>query len=70
MDGDESDLRTLVRFKQKYPAIMLYIDEAHAIGVRGNNGLGCCEEYYRTYRFFNRYIRKGAGILRSILDLQ
>ena len=45
MDGDESDLRTLVRFKQKYPAIMLYIDEAHAIGVRGNNGLGCCEEH-------------------------
>ncbi|MDR0573247.1 MAG: 8-amino-7-oxononanoate synthase [Tannerella sp.] len=44
MDGDEVDLRKLVTLKKLYPNIMLYVDEAHAIGVRGAKGLGCAEE--------------------------
>ena len=45
MDGDESDLSDLVRIKQQFNKVMLYVDEAHAIGVRGEQGLGCAEQY-------------------------
>lgn len=44
MDGDEADLTTLARFKQEYPNLLLYVDEAHAFGTRGKIGLGCAEE--------------------------
>ncbi len=44
MDGDEADLRELVRLKRKYPNVLLYVDEAHAFGIRGMQGLGCAEE--------------------------
>lgn len=44
MDGDETDLSALVNIKQKYSNVMLYVDEAHAIGVRGQRGLGCAEQ--------------------------
>lgn len=36
MDGDETDLAALAQLKQRYVKTMLYVDEAHAIGVRGS----------------------------------
>jgi len=45
MDGDETDLAELVRIKQQFAKVMLYVDEAHAIGARGEQGLGCAEQY-------------------------
>lgn len=46
MDGDEADLAELVRIKKQFSKVMLYVDEAHAIGVRGEQGLGCAEQYH------------------------
>ena len=43
MDGDICNFRKLIELKNKYNAILV-IDEAHAFGVYGNNGLGLAED--------------------------
>ncbi|MCH7663906.1 MAG: aminotransferase class I/II-fold pyridoxal phosphate-dependent enzyme, partial [Chloroflexi bacterium] len=37
MDGDETDLAELVRIKKQFEKVMLYVDEEHGIGVRGES---------------------------------
>ena len=43
MDGDVADLNYLAQLKKQFPNTYLYVDEAHAIGVYGKNGLGIAE---------------------------
>lgn len=44
MDGDVTDLRRLAAIKREVPSVMLYVDEAHAFGTRGETGLGVAQE--------------------------
>ncbi len=43
MDGDEAPLQAIEALCDSYGAL-LYVDEAHAIGVFGPHGRGCCAE--------------------------
>lgn len=43
MDGDRTDLKALTALKADFPNLILYLDEAHGVGVFGPNGLGCAE---------------------------
>lgn len=44
MDGDIAPLREIAAMRREFPKMMLYVDEAHALGVYGDRGLGVCEE--------------------------
>ena len=44
MDGDVAPLAELAQLRRENPNVLLYVDEAHAFGVRGERGLGVCEE--------------------------
>ncbi len=45
MDGDRSSIDALVSLKHRYDNVLLYIDEAHAFGAAGQNGLGLCRSH-------------------------
>lgn len=44
MDGDFAPLTEIIQVKKQYSNVYLYLDEAHAVGVRGAQGLGYASE--------------------------
>jgi len=40
MDGDSADIDRLIDLRRGNPRVMLYVDEAHGVGVEGPAGLG------------------------------
>ncbi len=42
MDGDYAPLCAIAELKKRFHNTILYVDEAHATGVAGHNGLGLC----------------------------
>lgn len=44
MDGDVAPLDRIVELAEKYQAVVM-VDEAHAMGVMGDTGKGCCEQF-------------------------
>lgn len=43
MDGDVAPLEAICRLKYRYDNVMIILDEAHAVGVMGSEGLGVAE---------------------------
>ncbi len=46
MDGDRADIPALIALAKKYGAF-LYLDDAHAVGVLGKDGMGLAADYAR-----------------------
>ncbi len=43
MDGDRAPLEAIADLKMRYDNVLLYLDEAHAFGVEGPDGLGLAQ---------------------------
>ena len=61
MDGDEAPLKVIAALCKKYEALLV-VDEAHAIGVYGNNGEGLVSRYHLENDVFARIITFGKAL--------
>ena len=61
MDGDSPNLGELIKLAEKYRAYVV-IDEAHALGVFGENGEGLIQSLVLQHSIFARIITFGKGL--------
>ena len=61
MDGDSPNLEELVLVAQQFDAYLV-IDEAHALGVFGNNGCGLVAQMQLQNQVFARIVTFGKGL--------
>jgi len=61
MDGDAAPLTEIVNLAEAYSASVV-VDEAHAIGIFGNNGRGLVEQYNLTNKVLARIITFGKAL--------
>ncbi len=61
MDGDSPDLTRFVELAEKYNCFTV-VDEAHALGVFGNNGHGMLQQLNIHNRVFARIVTYGKGL--------
>ncbi|MGV3510028.1 MAG: aminotransferase class I/II-fold pyridoxal phosphate-dependent enzyme [Sphingobacteriaceae bacterium] len=61
MDGDAAPIAEVVELAEKYEAVVI-VDEAHAVGIFGQNGRGLVEELELTEKVFARIITFGKAL--------
>ena len=61
MDGDSPNLVELVALSEKYGCFLI-VDEAHALGVFGENGVGILQDLNLHNRVFARIMTFGKGL--------
>lgn len=61
MDGDTPNMEELVLLSQKYNCYLV-VDEAHALGVFGENGQGLVQEFGVQDKIFARIVTFGKGL--------
>tara|TARA_B100000586_G_scaffold245287_1_gene200694 strand:+ start:428 stop:1561 length:1134 start_codon:yes stop_codon:yes gene_type:complete len=66
MDGFRSDISQLIALKHEFKA-QLYIDDAHSIGLHGNNGTGVCAPYLQDIDYFIATFGKAFGSFGAFL---
>ena len=61
MDGDSPDLEKMIDVSNQYKALLI-VDEAHAVGVCGKNGVGLIQELELQDKVFARIVTFGKGL--------
>ena len=61
MDGDSPNLEELVQLSEKHQCLLI-VDEAHSVGVFGENGCGLVQELDLQTKIFARIVTFGKGL--------
>ncbi len=61
MDGDSPNLEKIVEISEKYKCLLV-VDEAHALGVFGENGFGLVQDLKLQDKIFARIMTFGKGL--------